>query len=42
MPNYLHASTVPTPEASNSQYSDSISNRRLRPRLPINTPQMIK
>lgn len=42
MPTRLHASTVPVPDSTSRQYSDSISNLRLRPRLAINTPNMIK
>jgi hypothetical protein len=42
MPNRWHASTVPTPASNSRQYSDSTSNLLLHPRLPINTPQVIK
>jgi hypothetical protein len=38
VPPTFHVSTTPT----SRQYSDSTSNLRLRPRLPINTSQMIK
>jgi len=38
VPTISHALNVPMPGSSNSQYCDSDSSRRLRPRLAINTP----
>src|SRR3954471_3766013 len=38
MPSSLQAATVPTPDCSSFQYSDSRSSCRLRPRRPTRTP----
>jgi hypothetical protein len=38
IPTSRQASTVPVPDNSSCQYTDSVSSCRLRPRLAINTP----